>query len=329
MVLDRDDAVIAEHRVATPASGPALVAAVSEVVAALRPSAAGQLPVGVGVPGLVDHSGTLRFAPHLRAVTDFALRDELLAGPLAGVPLVVDNDATCAVWGGAPPGRRPRRFARADGHARDRDRWGPGPRWSPATGEPRLCRRDRPHRGGSPGSAVPVRPAGMLGALRLGLRPRPDGPRGGRGRCGPTGGRADWERARRPAIAQISAEIRGAIDIPLGDATFKLSGIADRIERNADGRYVILDYKTGSARTEKQVRTGLAPQLTLEAAILRQGGFKGIPKDSAVAQIGYVLLKGGARPGEPKLIDFTEGTAQISDCAGKALKIVFLHLPVR
>ena len=91
---------------------------------------------------------------------------------------------------------------------------------------------------------------------------------------------ADWERARRPAIAQISAEIRGAIDIPLGDATFKLSGIADRIERNADGRYVILDYKTGSARTEKQVRTGLAPQLTLEAAILRQGGFKEIPRDS-------------------------------------------------
>jgi ATP-dependent helicase/nuclease subunit B len=88
-----------------------------------------------------------------------------------------------------------------------------------------------------------------------------------------------------------------------------LRGIADRIERNADGRYVILDYKTGSARTEKQVRTGLAPQLTLEAAILRQGGFKEIPKDSSVAQIGYVLLKGGARPGEPKLIDFTEGTA--------------------
>ena len=36
-----------------------------------------------------------------------------------------------------------------------------------------------------------------------------------------------------------------------------------------DGSYAILDYKTGQARTEKQVRTGLAPQLTLEAAILR------------------------------------------------------------
>ncbi len=123
----------------------------------------------------------------------------------------------------------------------------------------------------------------------------------------------DWELQRRPGIAAISAEIRGEIDIALADGTFKLRGIADRIERNADGRYVILDYKTGSARTEKQVRTGLAPQLTLEAAILRQGGFKdgfeAFPAGASVAEIGYVLLKGGARPGEPKPIAFTDGTA--------------------
>ena len=84
---------------------------------------------------------------------------------------------------------------------------------------------------------------------------------------------AAWESARRGAITAIAAEIRGEIDIRLDDGTFKLRGIADRIERGTDGRYVILDYKTGSARTEKQVRMGLAPQLTLEAAILRQGGF--------------------------------------------------------
>jgi ATP-dependent helicase/nuclease subunit B len=117
---------------------------------------------------------------------------------------------------------------------------------------------------------------------------------------------ADWERQRRPAITDLAAEIRGEIQVANG--IFTLRGIADRIERQADGRYVILDYKTGSARTEKQVRTGLAPQLTLEAAMLRHGGFKDIAAGSSVAQVGYVLLKGGARPGEPKLIDFTEGT---------------------
>ena len=44
-----------------------------------------------------------------------------------------------------------------------------------------------------------------------------------------------------------------------------------------DGRYAMLDYKTGAPPSDKQVLSGLSPQLTLEAAILRQGGFKDIP----------------------------------------------------
>ncbi len=117
-----------------------------------------------------------------------------------------------------------------------------------------------------------------------------------------------WEAGRRPGVAAISAEIRGEIDISLGEGAFKLRGVADRIERHADGRYVILDYKTGSERTEKQVRTGLAPQLTLEAAMLRRGGFKAIPAGVSVAALAYVMLKGGTRAGEFKPIAFKEGT---------------------
>ena len=119
---------------------------------------------------------------------------------------------------------------------------------------------------------------------------------------------ARWEAARRGAVTAITAESHGAIDIPLAESTFKLRGIADRIERAADGRYVILDYKTGAARSEKQVRTGLAPQLTLEAAMLRNGGFKDIPVGASVAEIVYVLLKGGEPPGEYKPVVFKDGT---------------------
>ena len=73
---------------------------------------------------------------------------------------------------------------------------------------------------------------------------------------------------------------------------------ADRIECLADGRYAILDYKTGTPPTEPQVRTGLSPQLTLEAAILRKGGFKDIPAGGSVAELLYVRLRGGAEAGE-------------------------------
>ena len=121
-----------------------------------------------------------------------------------------------------------------------------------------------------------------------------------------------WEAGRRTSHELVAAEIKGAIEMPLSEGAFKLTGIADRIERDAAGGYVILDYKTGSVRTEKQVRTGLAPQLTLEAAMLRQGGFNGgetpIPAGGTVSALAYVALKGGARAGEFMPIDFKEGT---------------------
>jgi ATP-dependent helicase/nuclease subunit B len=55
------------------------------------------------------------------------------------------------------------------------------------------------------------------------------------------------------------------------------------------------------------VRSGLAPQLTLETAILRNGGFSDIPAGS-VSEIGYIRLKGGDPPGEPKNIKLATGT---------------------
>jgi ATP-dependent helicase/nuclease subunit B len=118
---------------------------------------------------------------------------------------------------------------------------------------------------------------------------------------------AGWDAAQRGDLAALHAEIRGELSFPVGAQTFTLTAIADRIEQRCDGSYAILDYKTGQARTEKQVRTGLAPQLTLEAAILRSGKFGDLAPGS-VAQIAYVTLKGGEPAGKQQPIDFKEGT---------------------
>jgi ATP-dependent helicase/nuclease subunit B len=115
---------------------------------------------------------------------------------------------------------------------------------------------------------------------------------------------AGWETMRREDIAGIDAEIRGEIPIPLdNERVFFLSARADRIERRSDDRYVILDYKTGQPPTGKQVRMGLSPQLTLEAAILRAGGFDGIPAAGSVSDFGYVRLSGNNPPGEQKPLE--------------------------
>ena len=126
-----------------------------------------------------------------------------------------------------------------------------------------------------------------------------------------------WERERRAGATKIFAEISGKHSIPLGKTAFFLSARADRIERRADGSYAILDYKTGQPPTEPQVRSGLAPQLTLEAAILRNGGFHDIPAGT-VSEIGYVRLKGGDPAIEPRNIRITEGTPD--SCADLALQ---------
>jgi ATP-dependent helicase/nuclease subunit B len=115
---------------------------------------------------------------------------------------------------------------------------------------------------------------------------------------------AAWELARRDNIRAIDAEIRGEIGIALdGERTFILSARADRIEHRRDGSFAVLDYKTGQPPTGKQVRMGLSPQLTLEAAILREGGFAGIPAGASVAQLAYVRLSGNNPPGEERLLE--------------------------
>lgn len=118
----------------------------------------------------------------------------------------------------------------------------------------------------------------------------------------------EWELRRRGEIEAVHAEIKGKIDIPLGERVFELSVRADRIERLAAGSYALLDYKTGQVATDKQVRSGLSPQLTLEAAILQHGEFEGLPPGGTVEAMSYVQLKGGDPAGKECEIKWKDTT---------------------
>jgi glucokinase len=87
--------IVAERRVPTPFGEEAVL----DLIAALAIDVAGERPlavVGVGAPGLVDRDGVLRFAPNLPGVADLPVGAELELR--LGVPVRVDNDATCAAW---------------------------------------------------------------------------------------------------------------------------------------------------------------------------------------------------------------------------------------
>lgn len=77
--------------------------------------------------------------------------------------------------------------------------------------------------------------------------------------------RRDREEGRRP----LAAERKGEAEV----AGVRLHGTADRLDRLADGRLAIVDYKTGKAPSASAVEAGFALQLGLLGLIARAGGF--------------------------------------------------------
>jgi ATP-dependent helicase/nuclease subunit B len=96
----------------------------------------------------------------------------------------------------------------------------------------------------------------------------------------------------REGLERIHAEVVGQYRFD----SFSLTGRADRIDMLRSGKARLTDYKTGRIPTSAQVRSGLAPQLTLEAAMLAEGGFEGVAP-TATAELLYIKLSGGEPPG--------------------------------
>jgi ATP-dependent helicase/nuclease subunit B len=110
----------------------------------------------------------------------------------------------------------------------------------------------------------------------------------------------DFEAERRPGLAAIAVETPGALRLNLKDgSTFTLRARADRIETSRTGEITILNFKTGQPPSDKVVFAGFSPQLTLQAAMLRRGGFSGIGKTAAVPALEYVRLGAAREPLDP------------------------------
>lgn len=101
-----------------------------------------------------------------------------------------------------------------------------------------------------------------------------------------------FELAREPRVLRRHAEIAGTWSPP-HSVPFSLSGRADRIDEMRDGTLEILDFKTGSIPSPKLMQALDAPQLPLEAAMARAGGFDAVAPAAASA---LTYLKIGLGP---------------------------------
>jgi len=108
------------------------------------------------------------------------------------------------------------------------------------------------------------------------------------------------ERAHRSGVVESISESEGSLTVPAPGGPFTLTAKADRIDRLAAGGFLLVDYKTGSLPSKKEISAGFAPQLPLEGAILRDGSFAsaaGIP-----TALEYWRLSGGVPVGERRPI---------------------------
>lgn len=103
----------------------------------------------------------------------------------------------------------------------------------------------------------------------------------------------DWlvetEQEYRLNIRRVNNEVKGEFSWNAPAGQFTVTAKADRVDQTADGKINIIDYKTGKARTPKEVRTGYAPQLPIEGLIAAHGGFGALPA-ATVEQLIYWQL---------------------------------------
>jgi len=110
----------------------------------------------------------------------------------------------------------------------------------------------------------------------------------------------EFEKERRAIYSPAALEIKGELEIKAPAGSFTLSATADRIDRHEEGAFAIVDYKTGAPPSEKQVESGISPQLSLEAAMLDRGAFKDL-KAASVLELLYIQLGGGRPAGKSRL----------------------------
>jgi ATP-dependent helicase/nuclease subunit B len=119
-----------------------------------------------------------------------------------------------------------------------------------------------------------------------------------------------WPRFERMAVDFITlnqslmldvlsthTELAGGLDFDVSQVEHRLTARADRIDITDSGALRIYDYKSGALPSLAQVKSGFAPQLTLEAAIARHKGFAAL-QSTEVEDVAYIGVGGGAKPVE-------------------------------
>jgi ATP-dependent helicase/nuclease subunit B len=132
------------------------------------------------------------------------------------------------------------------------------------------------------------------------------------------------ERARRPGLVEVMAEVSGELEIAAPGGPFVLNARADRLERHADGRVTVIDYQTGQLPKNPDVLAGRQPQLPLEAAMVESGAFAALGP-AAVAELLFWRLHGNEDGGEQRAAVARAAPAELAAAARAGLEHLIAH----
>jgi ATP-dependent helicase/nuclease subunit B len=105
--------------------------------------------------------------------------------------------------------------------------------------------------------------------------------------------RMERQRRRDGWCPLVERWVRATLDTPAGPVRLKAK--ADRIDVNPDGRLEVLDFKTGTPKTPRQIETMMAPQLPVTAMIIAEAPQEPPIPQQAATDFAY-LHTGGRTP---------------------------------
>jgi ATP-dependent helicase/nuclease subunit B len=106
---------------------------------------------------------------------------------------------------------------------------------------------------------------------------------------------------RQNTISTLT-ELKGSHAFEVAGIEHVLTARADRIDITTSGALRIIDYKSGVVPKEKEITSGFAPQLTLEAALAARGGFKAL-NSTDVGAVAYIAVGGAGNGVEIQSVD--------------------------
>lgn len=100
----------------------------------------------------------------------------------------------------------------------------------------------------------------------------------------------EFDQQRRLNTTLIYSEAKGELKLNIAEQELTIVGVADRVEIDKYGKISILDYKTGTLPSKKDIESGLSPQLIILALMALEGGFILDPSANIPHEIIYVKL---------------------------------------